>query len=161
MRKGINGAFGLGLAAEQVDNFIKRTDEILKDMSDEPIYYVDYIYDGVNVSSQEILDIASLDDLWGKDMDEPIIAIHDLKINKEMITLMSPDKKPTLKILLPNKVSLIKFNSSQEEYEILCSDGYVAIDVVGRCNQNTWMNYTNAQILIDDYEIINKAKYFF
>lgn len=159
--EGHQGAFGLGIEESQINSFIKETDRILKDMSDEPIYYVDYIYNGIDVSSQAILDIASLDDLWGKDMDEPIVAIHDLKINEKMITLMSPDKKPTLKIILPNKVSLIKFNSSQEEYENLCSEGYIAIDVVGRCNQNIWMNYVNAQILIDDYEIISKAKYYF
>ena len=159
--EGHQGAFGLGIEESQINSFIKETDRILKDMSDEPIYYVDYIYNGIDVSSQAILDIASLDDLWGKDMDEPMIAIHDLKINEKMITLMSPDKKPTLKIILPNKVSLIKFNSSQEEYENLCSEGYIAIDVVGRCNQNIWMNYVNAQILIDDYEIISKAKYYF
>lgn len=159
--EGHQGAFGLGIEESQINSFIKETDRILKDMSDEPIYYVDYIYNGIDVSSQAILDIASLDDLWGKDMDEPMVAIHDLKINEKMITLMSPDKKPTLKIILPNKVSLIKFNSSQEEYENLYSEGYIAIDVVGRCNQNIWMNYVNAQILIDDYEIISKAKYYF
>ena len=159
--EGHQGAFGLGIEESQIKSFIKETDRILKDVSDEPIYYVDYIYNGIDVSSQAILDIASLDDLWGKDMDEPMVAIHDLKINEKMITLMSPDKKPTLKIILPNKVSLIKFNSSQEEYENLCSEGYIAIDVVGRCNQNIWMNYVNAQILIDDYEIISKAKYYF
>ena len=159
--EGHQGAFGLGIEESQINSFIKETDRILKDMSDEPIYYVDYIYNGIDVSSQAILDIASLGDLWGKDMDEPMVAIHDLKINEKMITLMSPDKKPTLKIILPNKVSLIKFNSSQEEYENLCSEGYIAIDVVGRCNQNIWMNYVNAQILIDDYEIISKAKYYF
>ena len=159
--EGHQGAFGLGIEESQINSFIKETDRILKDMSDEPIYYVDYIYNGIDVSSQAILDIASLDDLWGKDMDEPMVAIHDLKINEKMITLMSPDKKPTLKIILPNKVSLIKFNSSQEEYENLCSEGYIAIDVVGRCNQNIWMNYVNTQILIDDYEIISKAKYYF
>ena len=42
-------------------------------------------------------------------MDEALIAIEDLKVSKEMITLMGKDKgKPTLKITLPNKISLIK-----------------------------------------------------
>jgi hypothetical protein len=74
---------------------------------------------------------------------------------------MSPDKTPTLKIILPNKVSLIKFGSSQDEYESLLSDGYVKINVVGKCNANTWNGWTNAQILIEDYEITERKKYFF
>lgn len=161
MAEGHQGAFGLGIPKNQISLFLEKTDDILKDVSDEPVYYVDYIYNGVDVSEQNILDIASLSDLWGKDIDESMIAIESLKITKDMLTLMSPDKKPTLKITLPNKVSLIKFNSSQEEYESLSSDGYVEIELVGRCNENKWMNYINAQILIEDYNIIGKSKYCF
>ena len=69
-------------------------------------------------------------------MDESFICIENLKVIKENLTLMSPDKKPTLKITLPNKVSLIKFGSSQEEYEKLLTDGYIELNIVGRCNAN-------------------------
>ena len=160
--EGHQGAFGLGIAAWQIDNFIKRTDELLKDMSDEPIYYVDYIYEGYNVNPENILDIASLDDLWGKEMDEALVAIKDLKVTKDMITLMSPDKKPTLKITLPNRVALIKFNSNEDEYEnLLSEEGYIAIDIVGRCNQNNWMGNIYPQILIEEYQIVGQCKYIF
>ena len=161
MAEGHQGAFGLGIPASQIQNFLEKTDELLRDISDEPIYYVDYIYNGVDVSKQNILDIASLNELWGKDIDESLIAIQNLKISKDMITLMSPDKKPTLKITLPNKICLIKFGSNQKEYESLLSDGYVELEIVGRCNRNEWMNYVNAQILIEDYNIIKKSKYCF
>ena len=130
-------------------------------MSSEPIYYVDYIYDGVDVKSDDILGIASLADLWGKDVDESFIAIENLKVTKEMVTLMSPDKKPTLKITLPNKVCLIKFGSNQEEYENFITDGYIAIDIVGRCNANTWNGWTTAQVMIEDYEIVGQSNYCF
>ena len=159
--EGHQGAFGLGIAAENIDKFIAATDEALKDMSSEPVYYVDYIYDGVDVKEEDILGIASLADLWGKDVDESFIAIENLKVTKEMVTLMSPDKKPTLKITLPNKVCLIKFGSSQEEYESFITDGYIAIDIVGRCNANTWNGWTTAQVMIEDYEIVGQSNYCF
>ena len=159
--EGHQGAFGLGIAAENIDKFIEKTDEALKDTSEEPVYFVDYIYDGVNVKPENILDIATLEDLWGKDMDESFIAIKDLKVSKDMVTLMSPDKKPTLKITLPNKVSLIKFGSSQEEYETFLTEGYIKIDVVGKCNANVWNGYTTAQLLIEDYQIVGQSKYCF
>lgn len=161
MAEGHQGAFGLGIPENQINTFLEETDKLLKDMSDEPIYFVDYIYKGVDVQPQNILDIASLNNLWGKDMDESLIAIEDLKVSKDMLTLMSPDKKPTLKITLPNKVALIKFGSSQEEYESLLSEGYISLNIVGKCNANTWMNYTTAQIYIEDYEIMGQAKYCF
>lgn len=159
--EGHQGAFGLGIAANNIEEFIQKTDELLKDTSEEPVYFVDYIYRGVDVSPENILDIAALDNLWGKDMDEAFIAIHDLKVSSDMLTLMSPDKKPTLKITLPNKVSLIKFGSSQEEYDSLVSEGYIALDIVGKCNANEWNNWVTAQVLIEDYDIIGQSKYNF
>lgn len=171
--EGHQGAFGLGIyshtigyddeiAGEAIYQFIDRTNEMLKNTSDEAVYYVDYIYNGHEVNGNHILDIARLNHLWGKDMDEPFIAIKNLKVTKDMLTLMSPDKKPTLKITLPNKVSLIKFGSSQEEYDKLFSEmGYVEIDVVGRCNKNEWNGWVTPQIFIEDYDVIDKAKYIF
>ena len=171
--EGHQSAFGLGIDCgtigdggeevfgEGIYQFIDYTNEALKDINDEAIYYVDYIYNSTNVNPQNILDIAGLDDLWGKDVDEPLIAIKNLKITKDMITLMSPDKSPTLKIILPNKVALIKFGSSQEEYEQFLTEGYVEIDVVGKCNKNEWNGWVNPQIFIEDYDIVDSSKYFF
>lgn len=171
--EGHQSAFGLGIDCGTIDDgseevfgegiyqFIDYTNEALKDINDEAIYYVDYIYNGTNVNPQNILDIAGLDDLWGKDVDEPLIAIKSLKITKDMVTLMSPDKSPTLKITLPNKIALIKFGSSQEEYEQFLTEGYVEIDAVGKCNKNEWNNYITPQIFIEDYDIVDSSKYFF
>lgn len=158
---GHQGAFGLGISAEKVNNFIQSTNEILKDMSDESLYYVDYIYSGNEVNPQNILDIADMSCYWGKDVDESLIAIKDLKVTKDMVTLMSPDKAPTLKIVLPNKVSIIKFGSSQEEYEKIATDGYIKLDIIGKCNKNIWNGWANAQIMLEDYEIVDSCKYFF
>lgn len=160
--EGHQGAFGLGIYANKINNFINKTNELLKDVNDEVIYYVDYIYDNNNVNPEHILDIGIHTELWGKDIDEPYIAIENLKITKEMLTLMSPDKKPTLKITLPNKITIIKFNSSQEEYESLYSEmGYVSINLVGKCNANKFGFGIYPQILVEEYEIVGGAKYIF
>ena len=158
---GHQGAFGLGIEEHNIQSFIDATNEMLKDMSEEPLYYVDYIYDGGNVNSQNILDIADMDSYWGKDIDESLIAIKGLKVTKDMVTLMSPDKTPTLKIVLPNKVSIIKFGSSQEEYEKLATDGYIEMDIIGKCNKNVWNGWVNAQVMLESYEIIDSSKYYF
>lgn len=158
---GHQGAFGLGIKEENIGKFIAETNEILKDMSEEPLYYVDYIYNGSEVNPQNILDIAEMDCYWGKDVDESLIAIKDLKVTKDMVTLMSPDKTPTLKIVLPNKVSIIKFGSSQEEYDKIATDGFIKMDIIGKCNKNEWNGWVNAQIILEDYEIVDSCKYFF
>lgn len=158
---GHQGAFGLGIEEHNIQSFIDTTNEMLKDMSEEPLYYVDYIYDGGNVNPQNILDIADMDSYWGKDIDESLIAIKGLKVTKDMVTLMSPNKTPTLKIVLPNKVSIIKFGSSQEEYEKIATDGYIEMDIIGKCNKNVWNGWVNAQIMLESYEIIDSSKYYF
>ena len=134
--EGHQNAFGISIKKAYIDKFIELTDEALKDLQSEPLYYIDYIFKGVDVKAETILDIANLNDIWGQDMDESLICVENLKVTKDNLVLMSPDKKPTLKITLPNKLSFIKFGSSQEGYENLLSDGYVEINVIGKCNQN-------------------------
>lgn len=160
--EGHQGAFGLGLYIDEIEEFLNLTDEALKDMSSEPVYWVDFIYNDSNIDAQGIIDIASHDELWGKDMDEPMIAISNVRITKDMVTLMSPDKSPTLKISLPNNISLIKFNSSQEEYEkFISEEGWIKVDFIGRCNANKYRDHVYPQVIIEDFQIVDSCQYFF
>jgi len=94
-------------------------------------------------------------------MDEPYIAVENITVNNSNIFRLG-EKKDTIKIILPNGIELIKFKSSEEEYQLLYSDlGCVIINIVGRCKINTWAGETTAQILIEDFEIVNKQKYYF
>ena len=99
--------------------------------------------------------------LWGQGVDEPYIALTNVRVSSGNIQLMSPDKNPTLKITLPNGTSLIKFKVSKREFEQLNTEGYLILDVVGRCESNTWGGRTTAQIIIDDYDIVNAVQYYF
>ena len=76
---------------------------------------------------------------------------------------MSPNKIPTLKIKLPNGIELIKFNSSQKEFESLLPTpgGSTTITVIGTCDLNIWNDNTTGQIKITDYEITGSKKYYF
>ena len=79
-----------------------------------------------------------------------------------MIKIMGLEKnKPTLKITLPNKVALIKFGSSEEEYNNLLAEGYMEMNIIGRCEANEWNGWVTPQMLIEDYEIVGQSKYNF
>ena len=144
---GHQGAFGLGLREENINEFIRKTDESLKDMASEPIYYVDYIWRANEVNAEAILEIADMDSYWGKDIEESLVAIRGLQISKDMLTMMASN---TLKISLPNGISIIKFRMPDKEYEKLWSEnGYVEIDAVCRCNKNEWNGNISAQIYIE------------
>lgn len=161
--EGHENAFGIGFGDEEkIKKFIEYSNEKLKNMDFSTTYKVDFIYSFGDFNGKEILDLTELKSIWGKDVEEPLIAIKDIKLNKNNLVLLSPNMHPTLKITLPNKVSLIKFKSSKEEYEQLYSEnGCVIIDVIGKCNANEWAGNVTPQIIIEDYEIIAKQNYYF
>ena len=160
--EGHANALGVGIRHDSFDEFIAYANEELAAFDFSPCYKVDFIFNANNFKSNDIIEIAELKGIWGQGVDEPYVALEDIKISKNNITLMGLEKnKPTLKITLPNKTSLIKFKSSQEEYDTLCSEGCVTINVIGRCERNMWNGVVNPQILIEDYEIVNKVEYYF
>ena len=109
----------------------------MADIEFSPSYRVDFIYPANTARPQTILDLGDHHELWGQNMEEPLIAIENAKISKEMVTLMSRDKNPTLKITLPTGIACIKFRSSEEEYQSLCSEkGCVVLNIVGRPEVN-------------------------
>ena len=151
---GHQGAFGLSLPEDKVEDFLKATDELLKDMSTEPLYYVDYIYENSNFNGDDILQIASLEGLWGKDMPEALVALHNIKITTDMVTVYSK-KNLTLKITLPNGVNLMLFNAPEDLCARLQDTSAAAylMDVVGKCRANEWYGNVTPQIFIEDYNI--------
>ena len=159
---GHEGAFGIGLLESDIEAFLIKTDEILKDTPNEPLYYVDYIYRSEDVNPQNILDIANMSNLWGKDIDEAIVAVEGLRIFPEMVTIYSK-KNLTIKISLPNGITIMKFNATEEECELFQTNntGFIEINLVGKCNANEWMGNITAQLFCEEYEVVDSNKYFF
>jgi single-stranded-DNA-specific exonuclease len=156
--QGHQGAFGLGIPAQNIDDFLAKTDELLKDMSDDAVYYVDYIYEGYDVNGQDILDIAYMNDIWGQGMDEPYVAFKGLKVKKDMVTVYRK-KDNTLKITLPNRISLIMFKVDDELCDKLQNQnpGYYSIDIVARCAANEYNGNVSPQLKIKDFEIVGQS----
>ena len=156
-------AMGCSISKENLQNFIENSNELLRDMDFTPCPEVDFVYDGYNFVPNDILQIAQLKQYWGQEIPEPLVVINNVKVTKDNIVLMSPDKNPTLKINLPNGIEIIKFKSSKEEYEALkpIDTGALTLTVLGTCDANTWNGVTTGQILINDYEITKEIKYYF
>ena len=155
------GAFGLGILQKNLPAFIEKTDELLKDMPNEAMYYVDYIYQGNAIKSDDILTIANMEDLWGKDIDEPFICVEHLKVTSDMVTVYNK-KNNTLKITTPQGISLIKFKATDEEcYMLQNTNGYYELNIIGRANKNEWMGNVSPQIFIQDYDIVDRGDFVF
>ena len=157
--EGHDNAFGVSIRDEYFADFIKYANEKLKDVDFSPKYSSDVIYFANMVHGSEILKLADLGHIWGQGVEEPLIAITDIKVDRNNLNLFGS----TLKIALPSDegISLVKFRSSNEEYESLYSElGCVTINVVGKCSRNSGWD-DKPQIIIDDYEIVGRTAYYF
>ena len=159
--EGHANAFGFGIHSHKLNEFITYCDTTLANFEFTPCYSVDFIFNADNFNPKDIIEIADLKSLWGQGIEEPYIALTNVRVSKGNIQLMSPDKNPTLKISLPNGTSLIKFKFSKKEYERLNTEGYLLLDVVGRCEINAWGGKVNAQIIMEDYDIVDAVQYYF
>lgn len=159
---GHQGAFGLSVAADRVDSFIDYIDHALANAPDEAFYQVDYIFQGHEINKDHILGIANLEDLWGKDMPEPYIAVERLRITSNMVTVYSK-KNLTLKITLNNGCSIMLFNAPEDLCDLLQNrnPGYIEFNIVGRANRNEWNGFVTPQIFIEDYEMIAQSRWNF
>lgn len=154
-------AFGISIPEENYDALVQYVDEAYKDFDCSPVYNVDLIWDGTkDLSSHAFAEIADEEKIWGKGVEDPLIAIENFRIYGNQLRLFGLDKgKPTLNIQLDDGSSLVKFKSSEEEYELLHSDlGYVIINAVGTCTRSIW---GIPQFNIQDYEIIGRNDYYF
>lgn len=160
--QGHANAMGCGVSDEAISEFINYADVKLKDFDFTPKYGVDYIYDVSDMRAADIIEIADLKSLWGEKVTEPYVAIENVKAAN--VYLMSENKNPTLKISLPNGIDLIKFKSSREEYESLKGENDYQcfnLNVIGRCEKNVWNGRVSAQIIVEDYEVVNETKWYF
>ena len=154
-------AFGVSIPEENYDALVQYVDEAYKDFDCTPIYSVDLIWDGTkDLSSKAFAEIADEEKIWGKGVEDPLIAIEGFRVYGKQLRLFGLEKgKPTLNIQLDDGSSLVKFKSSEEEYELLHSDlGYVIINAVGTCTRSNW---GIPQFMITDYEIIGRNEYYF
>ncbi len=154
-------AFGVSIPEENYDALVQYVDKAYKDFDCSPVYSVDLIWDGAkDLSSHAFAEIADEEKIWGKGVEDPLIAIENFRIYGNQLRLFGLDKgKPTLNIQLDDGSSLVKFKSSEEEYELLHSDlGYVIINAVGTCTRSIW---GIPQFNIQDYEIIGRNDYYF
>ena len=155
--EGHDNAFGTGIKGLNIPSFITKTNEMLKDIDFSPRYMVDFIYSAEDLNPESILSIGRWAELWGQEVSEPYIAITDVKVTSDSLTIM---KGSTLKITTP-KVDFIKFKASEEEIEKLQSQGCSILTIIGRCNINTWGGREIPQVFIEDYEVTKSIKYYY
>ena len=166
LAEGHASAFGLEILDNKINDLKAYIKDELNKFDTSSCYYVDFIWPFSQLSEHidDIIKISEYKSCWGQDMSEPYVVVEQIKLTQDNLILMSPDKHPTLKIKCDNGLTLIKFKSSQEEYEKLLpisNMGCTVINLVGTCECNIWNGQINPQIQIKDYNIVNQVAYYF
>lgn len=160
--QGHASAFGTSITKECFDKFLEIIDNELANIDFSPCYSVDLEVSESQLTEQDVFAIASNNDMWGQGLEEPLIAITDIHINSNNISIIGQNKN-TLRINLPEKnLTMIKFNISDEDKLILDpQNGSLTITAIGKCALNHFNGNTYPQILLEDFEINRRNKWDF
>ena len=161
--EGHASAFGIGIREENLNKFIEKTNELLKDFDFTPCYFVDLILDWNKINDNEIFNIASYSDIWGQQLDEPLIAFTNIPVSSNNIAFLGANER-TLRITHPErKTNMIKFNLKDNDKIALAppDGGFLTLTIIGKCDLNHYMGNVTPQIKIEDYEITNRVMWDF
>ena len=148
-------AFGLKINDSKVDKFIKYSNDKLADFNfGETSYLVDYEFTEQDFSDIDTmaLQLNEIKSIWGRGIEEPRIAIRDLSYTIDNVQTMGKTGD-TVKISKKG-ISFIKFKDLNFANEILKYD-YGTITLIGKVQLNDWMGKKTAQVIIEDYEIVD------
>ena len=162
LAQGHASAFGAAIKQIDFDKFITTTNEELKNFEFTPCYYVDLEVTADQLSDSEVFAIGSNADLWGQGLEEPLIAITNIVIDKNSIQYMGQNKD-TLKLSFPGrKTNMIKFHIKEEDKMLLDpGEGTLTLTAVGKCTLNHYNGNVTPQVLLEDFEIKRRSKWDF
>ena len=160
--EGHASAFGICIREENLQTFINKTNELLKDFDTTPCYFVDLEVTADQLNDNEVFAIGSNSDIWGQGLEEPLIAITNIRLTADDIHYMG-EKKNTLKLTFPGRrTSMLKFNIKEEEKEILDpGSGAITITAIGKCSLNHYMGNVTPQVILEDFDIVKQTKWDF
>lgn len=151
--EGHAGAFGLCVDVNNISSFLQYLNSALEGLISEPAYKVDYIWEYNNIDAEKVLEIADLNDYWGKDLERSLVYIKNIPVNENTFKVM---RSNTLKYELP-QASIVQFGGTDEEIEKF-SSGRRTINTVCKCNKNEWNGQISPQFILVDYEVVEEEK---
>lgn len=158
-------AFGVGFNAGMAEAITEYFNDKYSNMDVSLNEKVDFIFDADDPEICDVIEeLAMYENIWGQNLEAPVIAIKNVKLSPGKMSLVG-GKKNTLKIAYP-WYELINFNSSETEYNSLKLpyDGveqyYTATIVCHSPTINEYGNNRTPQLQFSNY-ILGDVRYEF
>ena len=149
---GHDNAAGASIRDKDLADFHKYANEVLKDIDfGENVYEVNFIRTAAEKDiSNIIFDLEQYRNLYGQNIDEPLIYISNINLTKNDIQIIGKNAD-TVKFEKFG-ITYIKFHAKDLINELGIYNE-MKVELVGRPNVNEWMGNYTPQIMIEDYEI--------
>lgn len=151
--QGHEAAFGCGIKAANLDNLNRKINNEFEGVDlGTTSYLVDFVFDMPNNQADDIaLDIFKYNFLWGRGVEEPLVAVTGI-VDTTKLFVMGADKKSS-KINV-NGIDCVKFKdgdfiAKMQEHK------FAHVVFIGKLKINNYNGNITTQLFIDDYEIKN------
>lgn len=154
-------AFGVGFNYTMLNKINNALNKELKDVEYDSSYTVDLIIKPEDVSFDLCNEVYKLRDYIGNGIDEPLVAVEGLKVNRENCNIFGKTTN-TIKIDNGDGITYIQFfcKDGNPIYDWLndswsdCND--ITVNLVGSPSINSYNGILTPQIAIKDVEIVAK-----
>lgn len=158
--KGHPNAFGIvDLDINDKDKALDIINNILRDVEYDSTYRVDYILDIEKVNIPLIMELSKFDDIVGQGIDDPIIAIENIILQRSNIEIFGKNEDTVSFEIDGIKYILFKCKSGNPLYDWLQNawndEAKVTINLVGKPNINEFNGVRTPQIVVEDVLLIN------
>jgi single-stranded-DNA-specific exonuclease len=156
--EGHPNAHGLEIEGEKLIEVNNLINEKLKDVEiDMDVHNVDFIIPANQLTDSLIKDLHKLRNIWGQKVDEPLLAIKGVSVNKDDVYL-NGKKKNTIKFKYRG-IEFVKFFTNEDTYNEIVSKGEnLVFDIVGKASMNSWEGKDTPQVVIEDFEVVKTKK---
>lgn len=124
-------------------------------------YDVDFIIDNLNeITPADFYRIQNNKYLWGKGVEEPLFAMENIPLFFMSASILG-EKKDTVKYTYKN-IDFMFFKRDPEDKMKNLVEHYdpkitYSINIIGKLGMSTFMGRAKSQVIVDDYEIIEKS----
>ena len=156
---GHSNAFGCQIDVDNIQAARDALNKALENYEYDDTIYVDFILDSYDLDSDFFKTLDSNKWLWGTGLDAPLVAVEGVTVSTDEIAIMGKDKNSIS--FFADGVKYCKFKLSQDD-ELLelaneASGEEIKLNVVGECSINDYGGKRVAQMIIDDYEVVDKS----
>ena len=160
--QGHSSAFGFGIPITNIPQLKEYFMKTYGAMDLQNSYDVDFIIDDLNdATPSDFYRIQTNKYLWGKGVEEPLFALKNIPLFFMSASILG-EKKDTVKYTYKN-IDFMFFRRNEDDIMKNLVEHYnpttnYSINIIGKLGMSTFMGRAKSQVIVDDYEIIEKTQ---